>query len=287
MAFERRWERVSDKILTISGGEDGSIAITDNRGFYVKQKIKLKADTLEIKLFQIKRVVSNTVMYVGPVDSNINSRSDISQYTLALNSTVSAEEQEKPKVPQIDQYNATYAQEPISARRVVSVDNHGTYYDTDNPMPVQLSDGSIDIGTVNAELEVQLSHQDNVPDAGDVADSVQIGDGEDILAINPDGSINVAIGVAGLPKTVNIPVAAANTEVTYTFTTATKRFRFKVQDSDSKAKISYTAGESGTDYWTVHRGDSYEEESLDLTAGVSMYFQLNKANQIVEILYWE
>jgi hypothetical protein len=43
---------------------------------------------------------------------------------------------------------------------------------------------------VNGELEVQLSHQDNVPNLGDVADSVRVGDGTNVLKVNPDGSIN-------------------------------------------------------------------------------------------------
>lgn len=79
------------------------------------------------------------------------------------------------------------------ARRVTIVDRDGIFNDTQHPLYVRLSDGSINIGTVNAELEVQLSHKDNDPDAGDVHDSVRIGDGVEELAINPDGSINVNI----------------------------------------------------------------------------------------------
>ncbi len=84
------------------------------------------------------------------------------------------------------------------SKRVTFVDESGviTGYSADKPLFVQLSDGSIEIGTVNAELEVQLSHQDDVPDTGDIADSVQIGDGTDTLEINPDGSIK-----APLPST--------------------------------------------------------------------------------------
>jgi len=65
-------------------------------------------------------------------------------------------------------------------------DENGNPYGPDNPLSVQLSDGSVNIGTVNAELEVQLSHLDNDPDAGDIHDSVRIGDGVEELAINTD-----------------------------------------------------------------------------------------------------
>lgn len=65
-------------------------------------------------------------------------------------------------------------------------DENGNPYGPDNPLSVQLSDGSVNIGTVNAELEVQLTHLDNDPDAGDVHDSIRIGDGVEELAINAD-----------------------------------------------------------------------------------------------------
>jgi hypothetical protein len=82
-------------------------------------------------------------------------------------------------------------QDSADAKRVTLVNLDGTQNSPDNPIYVQLSNGSINIGNVNAELEVQLSHKNNFPDVGDVADSVRVGDGVDELAINPDGSINV------------------------------------------------------------------------------------------------
>ena len=97
-----------------------------------------------------------------------------------------------------------------NARRVVLVDEDGEFYGTsgnplvvsggtgsgkgetpDDPLYVQLSDGSIEIGTVNAELEVQLSHRDNDPESVDVHDSVRVGDGVETIEVNPDGSINM------------------------------------------------------------------------------------------------
>jgi len=71
-------------------------------------------------------------------------------------------------------------EENIDAKRVTIVDENGEAglgSTPEKPINVKLSDGSISIGTVNGELEVQLSHKDNVADPGDVADSVRIGDG--------------------------------------------------------------------------------------------------------------
>jgi hypothetical protein len=77
----------------------------------------------------------------------------------------------------------------------------GTEISVDNPLEVRLSDGSINIGSVNAELEVALSHMDNTPDAGDVADSVRIGDGVTELAIDP---LNRSISVNKYEKLIGL-----------------------------------------------------------------------------------
>lgn len=60
----------------------------------------------------------------------------------------------------------------------------------DNPIYVQLSDGSINIGTVNANIEVQLSDQSPDPDV------VRIGNGTNQLKVNADGSIDVNASVS-------------------------------------------------------------------------------------------
>lgn len=97
------------------------------------------------------------------------------------------------QVKSINNIHQDEHQDSADAKRVTLVNLDGTQNSPENPLYVQLSDGSINIGTVNAELEVQLSHKANDPDAGDVADSVRIGDGVEEMAINPDGSINAVV----------------------------------------------------------------------------------------------
>lgn len=93
-------------------------------------------------------------------------------------------------------------EDAAAAKRALLVDRDGNPIDESHPLFVKLSDGSISIGTVNAEIETQLSHKDNVPDVGDVADSVRIGDGINELEIESDGSINAnitgAVSVSGV-----------------------------------------------------------------------------------------
>lgn len=69
----------------------------------------------------------------------------------------------------------------------------------DNPILVQLSDGSAAITTTSGSLNVNLTNTSivvtatdlDIRDLSDAQDKVAIGDGTDTLAINPDGSINI------------------------------------------------------------------------------------------------
>lgn len=127
------------------------------------------------------------------------------------------------KVKSINNIQQDEHQDSADAKRVTLVNLDGTENSPDNPLYVQLSDGSINIGTVNAELEVQLSHKNNDPDLGDIADSVRIGDGVEELAINPDGSINTSPvpSTASLIKSFYneisaVPTTSPTLVVTYT-----------------------------------------------------------------------
>ena len=189
--LEKRLIAVSPQSFIADGGSDGLISVNDTSLFKVKQEVIITATSLPtLDQIEIKRIINSNVMFVGPKGGNIDSRINVSAYTLILSAKISANEQKRPSIPFEEYTRAVYDEEPIVADRVVSVDKHGQYYTVDNPLPVQLSDGSLNIGTVNAELEVQLSHKDGYPNTGDVADSVRIGDGTETLAINADGSIN-------------------------------------------------------------------------------------------------
>lgn len=194
MAIERLWEGIPARAFTADGQANGIVTLESTIQFRVKQSVKLTAMGFDPIKLQVKRVLSSTQMILGPDDGKLTSRQDLSLYLLGTMPMVSAPEQDKTSIPEKDQLNMTLEREPVNARRVFIVDDFGDAIGTtpQNPIHTQLSNGSVNIGTVNAELEVQLSHRDNYPDQGDVADSVQIGDGEDILRINPDGSISTA-----------------------------------------------------------------------------------------------
>jgi len=183
MSIEKTWEAIAPRALSANGKKNGELPLTNAKGFKVGMRIFISSNTLtDPKEFKIKRITGNS-LFVGPIDKPVQYRSDVSAYTLADTSAVWANEQEKVGVPFEDRDFATFEHEPANARRVIQVDELGIPYSeqnpfpvgfsADNPIPVVLTDGSINIGTVEAQLEVQLSSKDTVDRTHD---SIRIGD---------------------------------------------------------------------------------------------------------------
>lgn len=214
MAKEKQLPRAIQSFV-LNGGSDGLVTVASTKKFKVKASVLITATSLPTLTLEIKEVINSTQMIVG-MAGNIKLTSDVSLYTVALNAQIEQPKQPRPQVHIDDQNMATYEQEPTLARRSVLVDEFGNFYDTDNPFKVQLSDGSINIGSVNAELEVQLSRKDNWPNAGDVHDSVRIGNQDGEVTFSPDGNTNkygMDVTVLNRPIDVNfkkITIAAKN-----------------------------------------------------------------------------
>ena len=198
---EKRFYAIPLQALTADGQSDGTLIVASTYCWKVGQILTCVSSTVAPRRLKIKAVLSETVIKVGAIDTPIYKFSDVSDLLLADNAMIelvddaiqsgSHASNRRPVIDLHEIWRQVYEEEPTVAVRSHVVDWLGRSYCKDNPLPVQLTDGSINIGTVNGELEVQISHQDNVPDMGDVADSVQVGDGTEILLINPDGSINV------------------------------------------------------------------------------------------------
>ena len=195
--FERSWSAVAPVAVTATGTDRGIITVSSTRGFFVKQTVTVTNPSSPDQSFQINRVLSSSQMILGAVGSKIDAYSDLT----LIDSTYSAyaRAQARPAIPLQELQRAVYAEEPTVAIRTIGVDELGNPYSTKNPIPVQLSDSSINIETLNAELVVHLTDKDNVPKAGDVHSSVRLGDGTNQLAINPDGSLNFNLVQSGAP----------------------------------------------------------------------------------------
>jgi len=189
---EKRYLIIPPTALTANGTIKGLIEIENTYSFKVGQCVLFKQGATHFKA-KIQRVVSETQFIVIDAEKSIITNDKLDMSAFLIGSTVELKETKRPVIDLLEIQRQVFEEEPTIALRSHLVDWLGRSYDTSNPIPVQLSDGSIDIGTVNAEIEVQLTHLDNSPDAGDIHDSIRVGDGEEIIEVNPDGSINVVI----------------------------------------------------------------------------------------------
>jgi hypothetical protein len=102
LSRERVIEEVSPIPFTITGGSNGLVTVSSTFGFKVKFNIVITAISLPTLNLEVKQVLSSTTLLVGPV-GNINLRSDLSAYTVFLNSKIAQPEQARPNVPIDDQ----------------------------------------------------------------------------------------------------------------------------------------------------------------------------------------
>ena len=187
MAYERNWYKVQ-QLFTVDGNIDGGIQVIDCAGFFVGAYVQLSSSSIPITtsspIYSIKRISTETgifTIYVGPADKNINSRSDVSAYTVADSASILQPEQSIPQVKEQYVPSLTYDHDPIRAIRDVLVDDHGNYYNDQNPIPVAFSAA--------------------LPSTVEIAS----GDGSgDKLKVNGDGSINVIVETGSGQITKNV-----------------------------------------------------------------------------------
>ncbi len=191
---EKRYLVIPPVTLTVDGTVDGVITVGNTYCFKVGQLVIFKLGGAN-KLAKIQRVTSDTQFVVVEAGESITTNNKLDMTAFTAGSTVELMEGRRPVIDLLEIQRQVYEEEPTVALRSHLVDWLGRSYDSTNPVPVQLSDGDVNIGTVNAELEVQLSHRDDSPDAGDIADSVRIGGGvanETVEAPNEAGRVRLA-----------------------------------------------------------------------------------------------
>jgi hypothetical protein len=171
--FEKRFHRVDKQLFTANATANGIVTVPDTRLFKVKQKVIVSSTlSLDPLHLEVKDVLSQTVMQLGPKGGSIKSYEDLSVFTTGAGSYVQANEQPRSEIPVLEIPRFTYEEEPVVAWRTILVDDLGDKYNEENPFPVRIKEAVID-----ASLEVQISHLDNFPNLGDIADSVRIGSG--------------------------------------------------------------------------------------------------------------
>lgn len=163
------WHPVPPSLVTANSTRLGELILADTVGFRVGMLALVQAATLPSIMLEVKGVFSKNNIELGPNDGNFKTRTNVSAYTLALGANLSAPVQPATSTPIPDQENLSFEELPIRARRVFQVDPYGNPYTLTNPIPVELSNGTIDIGDV----------------------SIFYGNNE--LVVNADGSINVNV----------------------------------------------------------------------------------------------
>ena len=265
MAVERKWLTVLATPFTANGSATGVVTIADTTGFKVKGAAYIVANGLPPLELQIQRVLSPTQLIVGPPRAVPNPAifTDISSYTVAANAMIGFAEQSKNLIKPEDVVTATYESDPTVAWRTVLVDQYGNFYGKNNPIPISF-DGTVSIGIVQVE-----------------------GTNGNTIEPNENGSINVVPTgtVAKTPQIYNIPVMNANTEIAQPIPDNTNKIEIKVRNSAATLQFAFISGQSGSNYSLIPRGASYYIDNI-LTTGLSIYFQTNNPNQVVEILTW-
>lgn len=220
MALEKTLLAIPAQLLSSDGGRYGQVQVPSTEGFKLKQRVILFSNTQDRQEFEVKSVVDETNMVLGPKTANLHDTSDLTLFLTATNASIYADPQDRQAIPPDKFWRAVFEEAPTVAIRTFAVDQYGRKYSKSNPFPVQLSDGSINIETLNAELRVQLSSKDDDPTPGDVHSSVRIGDQNYELAINPDRSINVHVidGGGGAGRLTKNIYDAANSVATNTLT---------------------------------------------------------------------
>jgi hypothetical protein len=160
MAIEKKWEEVPQQLFTADGTVNGIITVASVAGYFVKQMISIQSLTQPPQRLQIKRVLSPTKIKVGPSDKSIKTETDVSLYLVSEGSVIYAAEQERTHIPTEEHERAVYAEEPIVAKRVISVDEFGRYWNYNNPFPVSIEESSNPIPT-NEKISVVDVNKDS------------------------------------------------------------------------------------------------------------------------------
>jgi len=174
MAVEKLLKAISPRLFTADGTERGQVTLASTKPFKVKQIVSIQSNTRSPAQYQVKRVDSDTVLYVGPIGGKISDRSDLSSFLVAESATISASEQNRPTIPEQEIERLTYEEEPTVARRTILVGPLGEKIDsiTDSHGVNRLA---VD-GMFTAEVDVQVDVDiDGYYDAANNPDPDNIG----------------------------------------------------------------------------------------------------------------
>ena len=150
---EKRLYAVPSQLLISDGTSVGQLTVANSSLYVVGHIIVLSSSTQPPLRLKIKRIINSTTMFVGEEKTPIQQKTDISAYLVADGAAISAEEQNRPSIPEQEIERATYEEEPVIARRTILVDEFGNRYNNTNPLPTTaVISGDVTIGTDGFDL---------------------------------------------------------------------------------------------------------------------------------------
>jgi hypothetical protein len=91
--------------------------------------------------------------------------------------------------------------------------------------------------------------------------------------------------ISKAPKIYNkVSPVTINTEFSQALSADTKKYLIRAR-GNATIQLAFVATESATKFITIPKGVSYTEESLDLDS-TTLYMQVDKVSEVIEILEW-
>lgn len=173
MALEKKWETQGPVPFLSNGGQDGLVVLQDVLQFKVKQKVIIASATQPAIELEVKKIISPTSLYVGPVNvtpggsRSLDTRTNISAYLVADSAFIRAPEQSKSIPPQADIVRAVYEQEPTTAIRTMVVDKIGrpaSFFEDENGNILLGTKTQVKVEGIDVNLDALEPPTQNTPD---------------------------------------------------------------------------------------------------------------------------
>jgi hypothetical protein len=143
MQLEKQWPLVLPQLLTANGTNVGVVTVANSEGFYMKQIVALAGSGLPNINGQIINFLSDYSFVVGDVSTR--QPLNLSAYTTALSSTVSAAQQSRTSIKPDDTTRAVYQEDPVTAVRVINVDPRGNIIDGTKPLTTTVANSTVPV----------------------------------------------------------------------------------------------------------------------------------------------
>lgn len=148
MAITNLLQAITAKLLTSNGTSGGVVTIADTSIFQEQQVVKIAGTAKPTITVQIQRINSATQMIVGPINSAPPTVTNISTYTVAAASNISADEQQKRVRGGDSVIISQFQPGPAVAQRNLIVDPLGVPISSTNPLPTSTTISGQPIHTI-------------------------------------------------------------------------------------------------------------------------------------------